>query len=121
LAEKYELVRTKLQNKIFTPYGITVSNTRATSPVYNERGEEESSTEVSADIVIVPYNIFSDKQNHYKFGDASDGDLDFATQYGTDILLKDTFIFEGDTYKITQIEPSFLKEKVVQVLRATKR
>jgi hypothetical protein len=121
VADKYELVRTKLQNKIFTPYGIAVDRTRLTSPVENIRGEIEDGTPVVIPIDIVPYSIFSDRESNLKFGDISEGDLDFATQYDTDILLKDSFIFEGNTYNITQIEPSYLKEKVVQVFRATKQ
>ncbi len=124
MAEKYELVRSKLQAKVFDTvraFGIEVQNTRATSEVYNERGELEDSTPSINTIVIVPYNIFSDRLVYYRFGNSSDGELDFASPWDTDIELQDTFPFEDGVYAITQIEPSYLKERVVRIFRCTKQ
>lgn len=120
MVEKYELVRSKLENKIFTPYGQTVTLTKKTSPQYNDRGEIMSYTSSTSNIVIVPYNIFKDRKVLNTFGESKEGDFDAATQWDTDVAINDFITFKEDEYEVTQIEPSDLKEPVVTIFRMTK-
>jgi hypothetical protein len=53
---KQELVRTKLQTKIFDSIGKTVTLKKKDSPTYNIRGEESETTYTNSSITIVPYN-----------------------------------------------------------------
>jgi hypothetical protein len=120
MADKYEAVRVKLQNKLFTPYGIAAVFSRETE-LYDERGELlDSNSATTTEITIVPYDITKDRINQLKFGNTNEGDMFIACTWDSDIAIDDTFPFESATYRIMQIERPYLKEPVVIIAQARK-
>lgn len=120
MADKYETVRTKLTNKLFTPYGISAVFSRVTE-LYDERGElYDNNSSTTTEITIVPYDITKDRLMQEKFGNSIEGDMFIACPWDSDVLINDTFPFESDIYKVTQIERPYLKEPVVIIVRANK-
>lgn len=117
---KQQLVREKLQTKIFDVIGKTVTLKKKDTPTYNSRGEEEDTTYSESEIIIVPYNVFSQRQEYEAFGAANSGDFDFAVPYDTSIDIDDLITMEGEDWRVKDIEPSFLPEKVVIILRVSK-
>lgn len=120
MAEKYVQVRTKLQDKIFTPYGISASLSRKTGVVYNERGEIADYGTSSTDVTVVPYDIFTDRFSHMRFGNQNEGDMDMATPWDTNVESQDEITYDAAVYKVTQIEKPRLKEHVVTLFRMSK-
>lgn len=120
MVEKYVSVRAKLDNKVFGKFGITATFISKDSPVYNNRGEEESATETTSTIVIVPYNIIENKQSYQKFGNLDEGDYDGAVRYDSVVKIDDVIVLDGIDYKIKLINKEKLKETVVIILRLTK-
>ena len=120
MVEKYVSVRNKLDAKVFSPYGISVTFKKKSSPVYNSRGEESSVTTTSSTFLIVPYNVMADRQSFEKFGNLNEGDFDAAVRYDTDISIDDEVTFNGVDYKVKEIGEEYLKEIVVIIIRLTK-
>ena len=121
MTEKYELVRTKLENKVFTPYGQTATLKSQNSPTYNTRGEvtEESWTETS--ITIVPYNQVAFRLNHQPFGELEEGEQDAAVKYDVTVTKGDVINWNSEDWIITEIEKSYLSELVVTIVRMARK
>lgn len=120
MVEKYVSVRSKLDTKVFTPYGISVTFKKKSTPVYNSRGELSSETTTESTLLIVPYNLMADRQSYQKFGQLDEGDFDAAVRYDTDISIDDEVTFNGVDYKVKEIGEEYLKEIVVIIIRLTK-
>jgi hypothetical protein len=113
-------IRTKLQNKIFTPYGKSVTLKSQSSPVYNTRGEQESVTQTTTTITVVPYNIIANRRSYEPFGDLDSGDLEMAVPYSVSIALKDIITMDGTDYVVSQVEKNYLPDNVVTIVRVSK-
>jgi len=120
MVEKYVSVRSKLDSKVFTPYGISATFIKKITPVYNSRGELDSVTTSTGTINIVPYNLVANRQSYEKFGNLNEGDLDAAVRYDTDINIDDEVVLNNVNYKVKQLNEEYLKEIVVKILRLTK-
>lgn len=120
MVSKQELIRTKLQTKVFDVIGKTVTLISKSSPTYNTRGELESSTTANSSITIVPYNIFTERESYQRFGDLEEGDLDAAIPYTVTVNKDDVITMEGQNYTIKDIEQNYLPDNVVTIVRLTK-
>lgn len=120
MVELYEKVRTKLENKIFSRLGKSVTLIKKSTPVYNSRGEQDSVTTTSSTISCVPYNIVDKRQSYQKFGELEEGDMDIALPYTVTVNIDDELTIESVNYVIKAIELNYLPENVVTIVRVTK-
>jgi len=120
MVAKYVAIRTKLLNKIFTPYGKSVTLKSKSSPIYNSRGEEEDQTFTSSTISIVPYNIINSDEAHEAFGTLEEGELDAAVKYSDTVNVGDKITMESQDYYIKNVQENYLPENVVTIIRLAK-
>jgi hypothetical protein len=120
MVEKYVTIRNKLQSKIFTPYGKSVTLKSKSSPIYNSRGEEEDQTFTSSTISIVPYNIINADEVHEPFGTLEEGELDAAVAYSVTVAVGDKITMESVDYYIKNVQENYLPENVVSIIRLAK-
>jgi hypothetical protein len=116
-------IRTKLQNKIFSTAaglaktGVFISKT---SPIYNTRGELESTTDTTGSLTFVPYNIISESISYQPFGTLNPGEMDAAVPYGVTIHIGDEVTVGSDNFTVTEVDNNYLPENVVTIIRLTK-
>jgi hypothetical protein len=113
-------IRTKLANKIFTPYGKSVTLKSPSLPTYNTRGELESQTLTSSTITVVPYNIIGNRRSYEPFGELKSGDLEIAVPYNVTIDVDYLITMDGSDYKVVQVEKNYLPDNVVTIVRVVK-
>lgn len=116
-----ELIRTKLQNKIFNKFAKTVTFISKLSPTYNDRGEEEGYIQSTSSVKIVPYNIVSKKQSYESFGELHSGDMDAAVPYDTTVDVGTYFSMEGINWEVKEVQPNYLPDNVVTIIRISKK
>lgn len=118
---KQDAIRTKLSNKVFTPYGKNVVLSRYSTPTYNTRGEVEVAGSLTASTIkIVPYNIVSNNKSYQTFGTLDSGQMDCAIPYNVTVATGDLLTIEGNNWEIKQIEYNFLPDNVVTIARLQK-
>jgi len=119
---KQDQIRTQLQNKIFTPYGKTVTlYTPASSISYNSRGERDVTTTYTAsDIVIVDYDIIDGRKEHEMWGDLQVGDRLAIAAYSETLDVDDYLQINGVNFKINEIEKPSLPDTVVNIFKLSK-
>ena len=113
-------IRDDLDNEVFGEFGKTVTLTSFSNPTYNVRGELEGSTETESSIVVVPYNIIETRTSQNPFGDLQEGDMDVALRYDQVIAKGDVLTMESEDYKVINIEPNWLPDNVVTIVRVVK-
>ena len=121
MVTKQDQIRDKLEKRLFSLYGKSVTLINKTSPIYNSRGEIDSDTSNGVSILIVPYNIVNRRQSHEAFGKLEEGETDAAVPYDTVIDVDDTLDMEGDTWIVKQIEENYLPGNVVTIIRMVKQ
>lgn len=112
--------REDLDDEIFSEIGKTVTLINESSPIYNSRGELESSTQVSSSITAVPYNIVNDRQSHQSFGELVEGDMDMVVRYDQTINIDDLVVIDGVIYKVKEVAENYLPDNVATIVRLTK-
>jgi hypothetical protein len=117
---KQDVLRAKLQAKIFTPYGKSVTLKKPLTPSHNVRGELEQSTYTTSTIVVVPYNLIDSRRAFQKFGELKDGEMEMAVPYNVSVAVDDLITMEGADWKIVQAEKNYLPDNVVNIIRLTK-
>jgi hypothetical protein len=117
---KQDIIRTKLQNKVFTPYGKTVTFINRVSPTYNDRGEQEGYIASTSAVTIVPYNIISKSQTYEAWGALNPGEMDAAVPYNTVCDVGTTFLMEDLGWEVKNIQLNYLPDNVVTILRLAK-
>jgi hypothetical protein len=118
---KQDLIRSKLDAKVFTPYGKDVVLNHITATTYNVRGEEENLLASTSSIKIVPYNITNNTIDQQAFGDLQRGVLDAAVPYNVTISVKDTILMDGITWSIVDLQENYLPGNVVTIIRMEKQ
>lgn len=119
---KQDVIRAKLQAKVFTPYGKTVTLIKHLSPTYNDRGELENAyTQSTSSVTVVPYNILDSSRQQERVGDADTGNLQMALPYTVSVDLKDELLMEGDYWVVNGIEKNYLPDNVVTIVSVNKR
>jgi hypothetical protein len=114
-------IRTKLENKVFTPYGLTVILISKTAPTTDIRGDIVAyGTDTTSSTKIVPYNIISGRETYEAFGTLKEGDMDAAVRYSDTININDKFVINSVNYLIKEIAPNYLPDNVVTIVRLTK-
>ena len=119
MAEKYVLIRNKLDKKVFTPYGID-STRRARTAVTNDWGEVESYNEVTSTIVMVPYDIVKNQFVFESFSIVDKGEFEMACPYDTTLNTDDTVELYGEQYVVKEELPIPLLQNVVKIYRFKK-
>lgn len=114
---KQDIIRTKLQNKVFNVFGKTVTLKTVSAPSYNSRGEQEDQTLTSSTITIVPYNIIDKRQTFEAFGDILEGEMDAAIPYTETVSIGDILVIESENWVIRAIEKNYLPDNVVTIVR----
>lgn len=119
---KQDQIRIQLQNKIFTPYGKTVTLYKPTITIsYDEYGSRDDSTAyTSQDIVIVDYDIVDGRKEHEMWGDLKVGDRLAIASFDVDIDVDYYIEIAGVKYKITDIEKPALPDVVVNIFKLSK-
>lgn len=114
-----DALRVKLENKVFTPYGKTVTWKQATK-VLNSRGELSSTSYASSTTIIVPYNIIDKSQSYEKFGTLNSGEMDAAVRYTIAVDIDDQFVIESENWIVKNVEKNYLPDNVVTIVRLAK-
>ena len=118
---KQDSIRTKLENKVFSVYGKIVTFISKVSPTYDIRGDIVAyGTDSTSETAIVPYNIISNSQTYEAFGALNSGDMDAAVRYSLSIKLDDIFVIDSTRYLIKNIQPNYLPDNVVSIVRLVK-
>jgi hypothetical protein len=110
-------IRDDLQNEVFDVIGKTVTLKSKSTPVYNTRGEEESSTLNSSSITIVPYNIDHKTETFQPFGNLDEGEMLAAVPYEETVEIGDLLTIEAEDWEIKAIERNYLPDNVVSIVR----
>lgn len=121
-SSKIDQIRTQLANKVFTPYGKSVSIYRPTGSIsYNSRGERDDTTSyTSASITIVDYDIMFGRKSHEQWGDLQEGDREAVAAYDTDLDIDDYIQIDGQMYKVNMVEKPALPTVAVIIFRLSK-
>ena len=121
MVTKQELIRTKLQNKLFgSALAKTVVLNHKTAGTYNTRGELESGSYTESSIPFIPYNLMDKTQEYQSFGNMNAGECDAAVQYNIDINIDDYIVMESENWFVKNIEKNYLPENVVTIVRLSK-
>lgn len=120
MTTKQDLIRAKLQSKIFNVFGKSVTLKKKDAPTYNDRGEEVDTEYTSSDITIVPYNVIEQEQSYQAFGELIEGDMDAAVPYDISIDEGDLIEMDEIDYKVRSKAINPLPENVVTIIRLTR-
>ena len=119
---KQDIIRTKLENKVFGLFGKNVVYISKTAPTTDIRGEIVAyGTDVTSSTSIVPYNIISQRQVYEAFGAQKEGEMDAAVRYDFTVKIDDLFVIDSVNYLIKQIEYNYLPDNVVTIVRLAKQ
>jgi hypothetical protein len=114
--------RSRLASKIFsttTGIGKTVTLKSLSSPTYNTRGEVENVTTTTSSITIVPYGQVT-QESKERFGDLQPGQVEAAVPYTVTVNLGDKITMEGSDWEIVAVEPNWLPDNIVTIIRMAK-
>lgn len=117
---KQDVVRAKLQRKVFSIYGKQVTLASRTAVTYNSRGEELTIASTPTTITIVPYDVVNSDKSFQQFGPLLEGEIEAAVPYDTVIAVDDTLVMDSVTYQVKYISKSYLPDPVVQIVRLNK-
>jgi hypothetical protein len=117
---KQDVIRSKLQKKVFAKYGKQVTLSSRTATTYNSRGEELTVSATTSTITFVPYDVVNTNKTFQAFGPLLEGQIEAAVPYDTVIAIDDTLTMEGVTYQVKNISKSYLPDVVVQIVRLNK-
>lgn len=120
MASKQDIIRDKLNRKVFNVIGKSVTFLKQLSPTYNSRGEISYPQYTSSTITIVPYGTIAGEQTHTKFGDMLNGSTDAAVPYNVTIDIDDVIVMEGVSYYVKKVDPNYLPGNVVTIIRLEK-
>ena len=118
-SDKYEQVRTQLANRIFTPYGRTVTLQSMSAPTTNSRGEPITANYTEVEVSIVDYNITNQSKTREQFGNFMAGDRYVALPYDTVISAGDSttpgdvLVLEDGSYRVVEVRKPRLSGEVV--------
>jgi len=110
-------VRADLASEVFDAFGKTVTFISKSTPIYNSWGEIERNTDTSSSIIVVPYDILWDRKSTQVFGQLKEGEMAMAVKYDQTVNKDDTFVVDGDTFKVSEISKNYLPENVVTILK----
>jgi methyltransferase-like protein len=114
-------VRSKLATKVFGKLGKSVTLINKSTPLYNSRGELESSTTSSSTITAVPYNIINKSLEYEGFGDIQTGEMFVAIPYSVTVAVNDTLTIDTVVWEIKEIQENYLPGNVVTIVRIARK
>jgi hypothetical protein len=110
-------IRTLIEEKLFTPYGLDATWEQKNSAT-NEWGEKtNSSYDTGQTIQIIPYNTLSTIMTYERMGNFEAGDTEAAVRYGVSVSQDDRISFGGNTYEVREIEDNYLQKNLVKIVR----
>lgn len=115
----YTSARSKLESKLFTPYGSSVTLKTKGTPTFNDWGEETDPDFTESTVDMVSFNNVPGQQSYESFGELESGQMDAAFPYTVTVAVGDHVVFQGNEYEIKNIEPSYLGDGTTSYLIAT--
>lgn len=113
-------IRQKLQDKIFTPYGKSVTLQHDNTHTYNTRGDITAYNWTSSTISLVPYDFTTQALNFEDFSSFLTGDFFAAVPYSVTISAQDRIVMDGTTYEVKEKLDHLLPTNAVIIIRLTK-
>ena len=118
---KQTQIRTQLQNKVFDQFGKNAILYKASTPVYNSRGELEGVQFTEQPIILVNYNITNEKRAVEKWGSWNPGDQEAIIPYDVNVSKNDEVAFEGKTYLVDEVRIPELPEALVNIVHLVEK
>ena len=115
MVSKQDLIRNKLDEKVFPIMGKTVTLISKSAPVYDERGEIVNGTDSSESITIVPYNVFDNRQSFNQVGTIKEGEMECVFRYDQVVNVDDVVVMEGIRYEVKTVNPNYLPGNVATI------
>ena len=116
----YTQIRIKLQDKVFTPYGTSVTLYHRGTPTYNNRGDITADSMTTSTISIVPYDVETQSMTFESLSKFIGGEFFAAIPYSVTISVGDQIVLNGDTYEAKTNLSHLLPGNVVTIMRFTK-
>ena len=113
-------IRSKFDNKLFTPYGKSVTLKSQGTPTVDNYGDIISDDFAETTITVVPYDINTDVEAMERFGDVNFGDVFFAVRYDETPSVGDVIVMEGTDWEIKDVTYHYLPDNLIFIVRCTK-
>lgn len=114
---------TKLQNKIFTPYGKSVTLKHAASSnvhTYNDRGDITAYSWTTSTISAILYDWSTGRLDFQSMSSWNGGEINLAIPYDVVVSVQDQVVIDNVSYEVKEVFPNFLPTNAVSVIRLTK-
>lgn len=121
MTDEYTSVREDLDTELFDVIGKSVTFIKLTTPVYNTRGEEESNTQTSSTVTIVPFTINHKTLNQQAFGNLPEGSMMAAVRYDLNVDINDLFTIEGEDWVVHGLEKNYLDQNVITIIALVRK
>ena len=93
-------IRQKLQDKIFTPYGKSVTLKHDNTHTYNTRGDITAYNWSTSTISIVPYDFTTQALNFEDFSSFVSGEFFAAVPYTVTVSARDQIVMDTVSYEV---------------------
>lgn len=113
-------IRTKLQDKIFTPYGKTVTLRHANGHTFNGRGDMTVAAWTSSSVTLVPYDLSSGMLSWEEFSAYNTGEFFAAVPHSVTVSVQDQVVMDGVTWEVKEVLDHLLPTNAVIIIRLTK-
>ena len=110
----------KLQNKIFTPYGKSVTLKHENNHSYNDRGDVTTENWTTSTISLVPYDFTSGRLEFENFSRLVSGDFYAAVPSAVVVSPRDQVVIDSVSYEVKEVIDHLLPENAVIIIRLTK-
>jgi len=97
-------IQNKIASKIFTGIGSTGTLETVDTKTVDKWGDATIVYNTGTSIKIVPYNLIDFSRTYTPFGDLGEKESDAVIPYGTSFGVNDRITFDGQAYKIIQVE-----------------
>lgn len=110
-------IRTRLQTKVFTSLGSTITVYGVSSSVVNDYGDITITYDAGTSEKGVPYNLLGQK-TYEPFGELKSNEIDIVLRYDSVITLNSKVLYNSKNYLVLNVEDFVLKDlSVAKVAR----
>jgi len=106
-------VRNKIETKIFTRLGSTVTRYPYNAQSVDKWGDSTISYSTTESITSIPYEYINKNTDFQPFGDVQAGDVLMAFKYDQTLNEKDKIVYDTKTYYVRQIENYTISDGVI--------
>lgn len=111
-------IQDKINSKIFTRLGSTVTRTPYTSQSVDKWGDATISYDSTEDISAIPYSMIDKRTEFQPFGDTQEGEIIMAFKYNQTLNVKDKVTFDSKDFLVRQVEKFPLQDGfIVKIVR----